>query len=164
MVSSSLGTGCPPSIHHTHTPCINLLFDFYSLGTALPPLRAHYLPDTASTCKVIAMPPHCCCCLVAKSCLTLCDPMDRSPSDSSVHGVSQARLLEWVAISFSRGSCQPRDQTLVSCIGRWGPYREATREALPIVHKEMEGHKGGKTGSSAHSFGDTMAGFELQFI
>ena len=87
--------------------------------------------------------------------------MDRSPSDSSVHGVSQARILEWVAISFSRGSCQPRDQTLVSCIGRWGLYHGATREALPIVHKEMEVHKGGKTGSSSPSFGDKMAGFEF---
>ena len=55
---TSLGTGCPPSTHHTHTLCINLpLFDFYSLGTALPSLRAHYLPDTASTCKFIAIPP-----------------------------------------------------------------------------------------------------------
>ena len=43
--------------------------------------------------------------------LTLCDLMDCSPPGSSVHGVLQARLLEWVAISFSRGSSQPRDQT-----------------------------------------------------
>ena len=41
-------------------------------------------------------------------CLTLCDPMDCSPSESSVHGISQARRLEWVAISFSRGSPDPR--------------------------------------------------------
>ena len=40
-------------------------------------------------------------CLVAKSCLTLCDPIDCSPPGSSVHGISQARILEWVAISFS---------------------------------------------------------------
>ena len=39
-----------------------------------------------------------------QSCLTLCDPMDCSPPESSVHGISQARILEWVAISFSRGS------------------------------------------------------------
>ena len=45
-----------------------------------------------------------CCCLIAKSCLTLCDPMDCSPPGSSVHGISQARKLEWIAISFSRGS------------------------------------------------------------
>ena len=44
------------------------------------------------------------------------DPMDFSPPGSSVHGILQARILEWVAISFSRGSSRPRDQTLVSCI------------------------------------------------
>ena len=54
--------------------------------------------------------------LVAQSCLTLCDPMDYSPPGSSVHGILQARILEWVAISFSRGSSQPRDQTGISCI------------------------------------------------
>ena len=42
-------------------------------------------------------------CSVTQSCLTLCDPMNCSPPASSVHGISQARLLEWVAISFSRG-------------------------------------------------------------
>ena len=50
--------------------------------------------------------------LVAQSCPTLCDPMDCSPPGSSVHGILQARILEWVAISFSRGSSQPRDKTL----------------------------------------------------
>ena len=47
-----------------------------------------------------------------------CNPMHCNPSGSSVH-ISQARILEWVAISFSRGSFQPKDQTRVSCIGRW---------------------------------------------
>ena len=45
-----------------------------------------------------------------------CDPMDCSLPGSSVHGILQARILEWVAISFSRGSSQPRNQILVSCI------------------------------------------------
>ena len=45
-----------------------------------------------------------------------CDPMDCSPPGSSVHGIPQARILERVAISFSRGSSQPRDQTYISCI------------------------------------------------
>ena len=54
-----------------------------------------------------------CCC--AQSHSTLWDPKDRSPSGSSVHGISQARILEWVAISFSRGSSSPKDQTCVSC-------------------------------------------------
>ena len=58
------------------------------------------------------------CCLVTKSYPTLCEPTDCSLPGSSVHGISQARILEWVAISFSRGSCQPRDRTWVSCIGR----------------------------------------------
>ena len=49
-------------------------------------------------------------------CLTLCDPMDYSPPGSSVHGISQARILEWVTISFSRGSSQLRDETQVSHI------------------------------------------------
>ena len=49
-------------------------------------------------------------------CLTLGDIMDCSPPGSSVHGILQARILEWVAISFYRGSSQPRDQTQVSCI------------------------------------------------
>ena len=53
---------------------------------------------------------------VAQSCLTLCDPIDCSIPGSSVHGIFQAIVLEWTAISFSRGSSQPRAQTWVSCI------------------------------------------------
>ena len=54
--------------------------------------------------------------LVAQSCPTLCDPMDCSLPGSSVHGIFQARVLEWGAISFSRGSSQPRDRTQFSHI------------------------------------------------
>ena len=72
-------------------------------------------------------PPHlfhiafvCRCAKLLQSCLTLCDPMDWSPPDSSVHGISQARILERVAIPFSRRSSQPRDGTCVSCtVGRF---------------------------------------------
>ena len=46
---------------------------------------------------------------IAQSCPTLCDPMDCSLSDSSNHGISQARVLEWIAISFSRGPSRPRN-------------------------------------------------------
>ena len=52
----------------------------------------------------------------AKSCLTLSDPMDHSPPGSSIHGILQARLLERVAISSSRGSSAARGRTQVSCI------------------------------------------------
>ena len=54
---------------------------------------------------------------VTQSCPTLCDPVDCSLPGSSVHQILQARILEWVAISFSRGSSQPRDRTQVSRIG-----------------------------------------------
>ena len=53
---------------------------------------------------------------VTQLCPTLCDPMDYSLSGSSVHGIFQARVLEWIAISFSRGSSQPRNRTWVSHI------------------------------------------------
>ena len=55
---------------------------------------------------------------VAKSCPTLCDPIDCSPPGSSVHGILLARILECVAISFSRESSQTKDWTQVSCIGK----------------------------------------------
>ena len=54
---------------------------------------------------------------VAQSCLTLCDPVDCNLLGFSIHGILQARILEWIAISFSRGSSRPRDRTWISCIG-----------------------------------------------
>ena len=54
---------------------------------------------------------------VAQSCPTLCDPIDCNLLGFSVHGILQARIQEWIAISFSRGSSRPRDRTRVSCIG-----------------------------------------------
>ena len=54
--------------------------------------------------------------LCAQSCLPLCDPLDCSPPSFSVHGISQARILEWIAISFSRGSSRPRGQSPISCV------------------------------------------------
>ena len=58
----------------------------------------------------------CLCVLVIQLRLILCDPMDCSPSGSFVHGIFQTTTLEWVAITFSRGSSQPRGRTRVSCI------------------------------------------------
>ena len=55
-------------------------------------------------------------CICAQSCQAFCDPTDCSPLGSSVDRIFQARLLEWVAISFSRGSFLPRDRTHVSGI------------------------------------------------
>ena len=64
---------------------------------------------------------------------TLWDPMDCSPLSSSVHGGSQVRIPEWVAISSSRGPSQPRDRTQVSCTGKQILYRGATWEALRVT-------------------------------
>ena len=63
-------------------------------------------------------------------CPTLCDPIDCSPSSSSVHGISQARILERVASPYSRGPFQLRDRTCSSCAGRQILYHWATWEAL----------------------------------
>ena len=93
--------------------------------------------------------------LVTKSYPTLCDPMDCStdllhcrqtlyclshkgssncsPPGSSVHAISLARVLEWVAISLVRGSSQPKDWTHISCVGRQVLYHWATREALTLL-------------------------------
>ena len=66
-----------------------------------------------------------------------CDPMDYSLPGSSVHGIFQAKVLEWVAISFSRGSYQPRDQTRVSCIIGKHFTVWATREVHALCWKGM---------------------------
>ena len=66
--------------------------------------------------------------LVAQLYLTLCDPMDCSPLGSSVHEILQARIVEWVAIPFSRGSSWPKDRIPVSCIAGRFFTTWATRE------------------------------------
>ena len=68
-------------------------------------------------------------CLVAKSCLTLCNPMDCSLQGSSVHVISLARILEWVAISFSRGSSQPRDPAHVFSV-----FTEPAGQPIKYLH------------------------------
>ena len=76
--------------------------------------------------------------LATQSCLTHCDPMECSPPDSSVHGILQARIVEWVAISFSRGSSWPKVWTHASC----GTDRFftvwATRKALKVYQCKIK--------------------------
>ena len=69
---------------------------------------------------------------VSQLCPTFCNPRDCSLTGSSVRGIFQARVLEWIAISFSRGSSQPRDGTRVSCIAGRCFTVWATKEALYI--------------------------------
>ena len=77
--------------------------------------------------------------LVVSLCVlvALCDPLDCSPPGSSIHGIPQARILEWVAIPFSRGSSLPGDRTQVSCIA--GRFFTIRREALV---KNLSSHAG----------------------
>ena len=92
----------------------NIQFQQNGLTRAGSPVRATGTPYMAqrATCFSIRKEEV----LVSQSCLTLCDPLGCSPLGSSVHGILQARILEWVAMLSSRGSSLPRDQTWVSCI------------------------------------------------
>ena len=83
----------------------HILVQFLWNHKSLFPSHTRYFPLSISSKNV----------LVAQSCLTLCDPMDCSLPGSSVHRI-EARILEWVAIPFSRGSSWPRDRSQVSCI------------------------------------------------
>ena len=84
--------------------------------------------------------PFCCVCSVAQSCPTLGGPVDCSPPGSSVHGILQARILEWGAISFSRGSSQLRDWTQVSCVSCMADGCWAIREAHPPFYGQIICH------------------------
>ena len=93
------------------------------------PWAAQGHPQTAPHTTLL-VPSHVCAKLL-HSCLSLCDPVEDSPPGSSIHGILQARILEWVAMPFSRGSSRPRDRTHISyifCIG------SATWEAPPCTY------------------------------
>ena len=81
--------------------------------TQFPGCLAHQSKDNSEDLACFL-----CFCSVANSCLTLCDPTDCCPPGFSVREIFQARKLEWVAISSSNESSQPRDQSCVSCLGR----------------------------------------------
>ena len=77
-----------------------------------------------------------------QSCLTLWDPMNHRSPGSSVHGILQARILEWVSMSSSRGSSQLRDQTHVSCIAgeffTTKPSRKPNYIVIPVTESELK--------------------------
>ena len=108
--------------------------------------------------------------LVAKSCPTLCDPMDCSPPGSSDHEIFQARVLEWIAISFSRGSSQLRNRTQVSCTaGRfftdWADrgnreLHRAYESCLQVVHSSSAHGPLARTRSHGH----TQQGTRLEYV
>ena len=143
---------CPFPVNSHPPPKGNQQSDFFHLRSLVPVLELiiNIIIHMWSLCKVLrrimflrSIHVVCylyfilfiaeCCCLVAKS---LCDPMNCSPVGTSVCGILQARILEGVAISFSRGSSWPRDRTQVSCIVRQILYHWTTQEhnlAIPTV-------------------------------
>ena len=70
---------------------------------------------------------------VAQSCQILFDPIDCNLLGSSVDGILQARIVEWVAISYSRGSSRPRDRTQISCIA--GGFFTVQAQRRPMIYK-----------------------------
>ena len=106
--------------------CLLLLHGFFTWG--IPKVYASPL-----------IPVLCVCAKLLHSCPMLGDPMDCSPPGSSVHGILQARILEWVAMPSSRGSLQPRNQThvpYVSCVaGRFFNTSTAWEAPIPALPK-----------------------------
>ena len=97
-----------------------LVSNMFFIGTPIPDYLAGSKTKRMSTFFSM-WKSKCVCARSSQSCPTLCDPMDRSPIGSSVHGMLQARILEWVAMPSSGGSFQARERThvsYVSCIGR----------------------------------------------
>ena len=91
---------------------------------------------------------------VTQSCPTLCDPMDCSLSGFSVHGIFQARVLEWIAISFSRGSSRPRNRTQVSRIaGRLFTVWATLYGDQPRQHIKKQSHYFINQGPSSQGYG-----------
>ena len=84
------------------------------------------LVDLGSTGASVCVCARACMCTLTCGCTQSCpglgDPVDYSPPSSSVHGILQARELEWIAIPSSRGSSRPRDQACIFCLGRWVLY------------------------------------------
>ena len=115
--------------HGLLTPGFNLMFLYPLCLLILWPAKFQELELIMSFLTPPSSLRVCACVL---GCVQLCNPMDSSLPGSSVHRVFQARILEWVAISSSRGSSQPGDLICVSCIfctGRWILFHYATWEA-----------------------------------
>ena len=130
----------PTSVHEQKRPCPGGMTSPASGSPCIlqgSEQRPH--PCSALSCHHLHLPYGVAVVLVAQLCQTFYNPIDCSPPGSSVHGILQARILEWVAIPFSRGSFYPRDGTWVSCIagrlpseppGRPAPPQEALRSSV----------------------------------
>ena len=121
---SILGEGPTPDLKSHKLPGLKSFF-WNCFRSSKRSLRMLKMEENSSLRVCLTL-----CVSVTQSCPTPCDLMDYSPPSSSVHGIVQAKILEWVAIPFSRVSFWPRNQTWVSCIARRFFTVWATREAL----------------------------------
>ena len=101
---------CMPPVHEDHPGCGCSPFVVYPLADFRQPCRVSQKTELFSKCLFL-LPAQ-----SLQSCLTLCDPLDCRPPGSSVHGILQSRILEWVAMPFSGGSSSSRDQTCLLCL------------------------------------------------
>ena len=111
---------------------------------------------------IACRPPTCMCAKSLQSCLTLCDPMDHNPPGSPVHGILQARLLEWVAKPSSRGSSWLRDPTCISyisCIGKGVVYHWCLHEGGITLGKGTCGRKLSCKPSTIYTLGVGVEGW-----
>ena len=120
LYAGLFGSPCSPRDSQESSP----IPQFKSINSSV--LNFLYSPTLTSMCVCVCV----CVCEVAQSCPTLCDPVDCSPPGSSIHEILQARILKWVAISFSRGSSRPRDRTQAFLFAGRHFNLWATREAL----------------------------------
>ena len=131
------------STHHTTSPILSQSppvgaahsLSLFFLGFQLQGRSRSLVPSLLRFLYILGY--FTCVCMYAQLYLPLCDPMDCNPPGSSVHGIFQAKLLEWISISCFRGSSQPTDRTHVSCIsctGRQILYHCATWEAPIYIH------------------------------
>ena len=98
------------------------------------------------------------CMLLLQSCPTLCDIMNCSLPGFSVHWILQARILEWVAMTSSRGSSRPRDGThasYVSCIGRWVLYHNCRLGSPTTIYTKLRWLSGKESACNAGAVGGT---------
>ena len=121
-----LSMGFPRQEHWSGLPCPSGNIPNPGIEPASPALAAGFFTTEPPGKSYVTAYVHA---KSLQSCPTLCDPMDCSPPGSVVHGILQARTLEWVALPSSRGSSQPRDGTHVSC-GSWLAGRFFTEEPL----------------------------------
>ena len=122
LESAHWGSGKVMEVERWLFPIIKEMGDKERLGAQEPHRALHGINKQRTkfpanySCLLKTSHLRVCMCSVAQSCPTLCDPVDCSPPGSPVHGIVHARILEWIAISYFRGSSQLRDRTLISCI------------------------------------------------